>query len=203
MKNKRLNLKEVILFAWGLYKKHVWFLVCCALAIAVIFAITHRVPVIETLVSFVIGLGVIAASLTFVRGHMPTLASSFALFKSYHVPVRFILASILFGLIVAIGFIALIIPGIYFMTRLQFYKYILVDDHHVGVIDSLKKSWEMTEGHVIWLLGFMIVFIAMNIAGALVFGIGLLLTAPLTVIAAAHVYLELHAQMSKVEVATA
>jgi len=84
----------------------------------------------------------------------------------------------LFGLIVGFGFILLIIPGIFFLCRLAFVPYLVVD-HKTGAFGAIKGSWKMTKGHFwrIFLLGLTfymvgLVIIAVFIILSLIFGGG-------------------------------
>lgn len=53
-------------------------------------------------------------------------------------------ASILYYLVTGLGFIALIIPGVYLATRLSVFKQsVMINDK--GVIESLKESWGLVK----------------------------------------------------------
>lgn len=103
---------------------------------------------------------------------------------------KYFLVSFLYGLIVAFGLILFIIPGIYFGIKYGFAAYIYVDKN-TSVLDAFKKSAEITM-HVKWqLLWFGILMMLITLAGALVFGVGLLLAVPLVYLAQLHVYRKL------------
>ncbi len=79
-------------------------------------------------------------------------AFGFALKKYPTVPT----AMILYALIVALGSIALVIPGIYLAVRLYYFiDAILIDEK--GVISSLKTSWRIVRGN--WWATFSILII--------------------------------------------
>ncbi|MDX1919361.1 MAG: YciC family protein, partial [Candidatus Caenarcaniphilales bacterium] len=69
------------------------------------------------------------------------------------IPTDFILilklvgAAFLFGLITGIGYLFLVVPGIYLTFRLQ-YSLFLIADQNCGIIESFKKSWQITAGNV-------------------------------------------------------
>jgi uncharacterized membrane protein len=68
--------------------------------------------------------------------------------------LRFFGINFILGMIVFVGLICLIIPGIYFGIRFGFAPYILIDkDDTIG--DALDASWKITEGQVwnIFVLG--------------------------------------------------
>jgi uncharacterized membrane protein len=69
------------------------------------------------------------------------------LFSQTSVLIKGVLAALLYGVIVLLGIICFIIPGIWLAIRLQFYKYLVVDKK-MGPIEALKGSWNMTKGNV-------------------------------------------------------
>jgi hypothetical protein len=54
-------------------------------------------------------------------------------------------ATILFSVIIGLGFLALIVPGIYLTVRLFFYDYSILIDAE-DAFGSLKKSWKIVKG---------------------------------------------------------
>ena len=104
--------------------------------------------------------------------------------------LRYLGASILYVIAVGIGFILLIIPGIYLAIKWQFYSFLIVDKN-MGIMDSFKKSSDMTEGVKWQLFLFGLALIGINILGALVFVVGLIVTIPTTVMATVYVYKKL------------
>ncbi len=56
-----------------------------------------------------------------------------------------VLASLLVSVIIGIGFVLLVVPGIIFLCRLAFVPYLVVDKKYKAV-DAISKSWEMTKG---------------------------------------------------------
>jgi len=101
------------------------------------------------------------------------------------------LASLLAGVLTFAGLILLIIPGIYFALRFSMVRYAVIEG--AGVMESFEKSTALTDGHKWQLLGLFVVFGLVNLIGLLLLGVGLLITVPITAIAAAHVYLKLKA----------
>jgi uncharacterized membrane protein len=99
----------------------------------------------------------------------------------------YILGSILYSLVIMLGFILLIIPGFIFLTTYMFYSYSLMDKN-TGVRESFRVSKAMTKGKRWKLFGFIIVLALVNVVGMLLLGVGLLFTIPLTSIALASVY---------------
>jgi len=103
----------------------------------------------------------------------------------------FFAAAVLTCLAVIGGLILLVIPGIWVALRLSMVRFEVIEG--AGIRESLHKSWEMTRGHALHLFLFMLALIVLNILGALVFLVGLLVSIPVTTIAYAHAYEKLKA----------
>ena len=63
------------------------------------------------------------------------------------------LANILVAVIIIMGIIVLLIPGIIFACKLAFVPY-LVMDRKLDPGEAIKESWRMTKGHA-WTIFFM------------------------------------------------
>ena len=57
-----------------------------------------------------------------------------------------VIANIVVGIIVGLGIVMLIVPGIIFACRLAFVPYLVVD-REMDVMDALRVSWDMTRGY--------------------------------------------------------
>ncbi|MES2007164.1 MAG: hypothetical protein V4436_03595 [Patescibacteria group bacterium] len=136
--------------------------------------------------SIVLNLGFFLLTLKIARGESPSLKE---IIPPARLGFQIFLVSILVSLLVFAGLILLIIPGIYFMLRFGLANYAVAEGS--PLMESFEKSTKLTEGHKWQLLGFLAVFIVINILGAIPFGLGLILTIPLTMVAYAHVYLKL------------
>ena len=104
--------------------------------------------------------------------------------------LRFLGASILMGLAVMVGFILLVIPGIYLALRLQFTPFFVIDKD-MATMDALKASWDLTNGMVVNLFLFALLLIALNILGAIALLVGLLVTIPVSIFAVALLFRKL------------
>lgn len=104
--------------------------------------------------------------------------------------LKFILANILFVLLVVAGLMLLIVPGLIWMIKYQYVPYLIVDkDASIG--EAFSESGRITSGVKWKLLWFAILLGLINIAGALVFMVGLFATIPTTIVAIAYVYRKL------------
>ncbi|HEY1041822.1 MAG TPA: DUF975 family protein [Candidatus Paceibacterota bacterium] len=100
---------------------------------------------------------------------------------------NFVGASILAGIAIILGFIALIIPGIILGILFMFVGYLVIDQD-LKPIDALKRSWELTKGNR-WKLFFLsLALIGINILGLLALVVGLLVSVPVSFLAVTHAY---------------
>lgn len=100
---------------------------------------------------------------------------------------KYLGASILLGLAVAVGFVLLIVPGIIVALMFMFTTFIVID-RELGPIEAMKESNRITHGYKWQLLGFALVLVLINLLGILALVIGLLVTIPVSSLAFAYVY---------------
>ena len=101
--------------------------------------------------------------------------------------LNYIVATIISSILVFLGLLLFIIPGIYIGLRLSMFRLLIVDKK-LGIFESLSTSWKITEKQTLNLFVISFIFGIINLYGLLTFGIGLLITAPLTSIAIVYVY---------------
>lgn len=96
-------------------------------------------------------------------------------------------AAFLYALMVGVGFLLLIIPGVYLLIRF-FYFEIFIVDKQLGSINSLKNSWRLTTGNWWSIFGLAILLLLFNVAGALALVLGLLVTMPVSLMVTVCAY---------------
>ncbi len=182
---------ELLQFGWEKTKQHMWFLIGIMFFYLVITIITHNLPALRDIVSMIMGIALIALSFSIVDGHTPHYRDLLTPFRDYKVTLHYFLAVILSILIIMGGLILLILPGIYLAIRIQFAPYLIVEHKNMGPIEAIKKSMDMTKG-IFWkLFGFALIFVFINLLGLLFFGVGLVITLPVTGIAYTYLYRKL------------
>ncbi len=116
--------------------------------------------------------GVAFANLKAARGDKLEIKDMFEAFKNYW---NAVLASLLVFVIIIIGLIIFIVPGIIFACKLVFTPYLVVD-RKMEVIEAIKESWRMTGGHS-WKVFFIgLLAIPVIIAGLICFGVGVIIS---------------------------
>lgn len=93
------------------------------------------------------------------------------LFKYYHDFVKVIGVTILMGLIVMLGYICFIIPGIILTLSYSLVPIILIKKPELGIVEILKYSREKMQGHKLDTFVLGLSFIGWAILGTLTFGI--------------------------------
>lgn len=106
--------------------------------------------IIASIVSIIFGFGLIKIFLHFVHDKKVDLKSLWD-----HDWTRFlwwIAARIVHGIMVFVGILLLIVPGIYIAARLYLYEYYVVDQK-LNAKEALQASWHATKGHVWQIIG--------------------------------------------------
>lgn len=199
MADFKINITELIRTGWNTFKANIG----AFIGILAVMWVINMVPnvlnsffkgnnVMQFIINIVfmvpqiiISIGAIKYVLELVStGEKPAFSE---LFSNYSYFLKFFGAAILYNIIVGVGLVLLILPGIYLGIRLQFFAYLIVDKD-MGPIEALKKSWEMTEGKVLDLFLLGLVIVGLNILGFLALLIGMAVTAPITMVVYATVY---------------
>lgn len=149
--------------------------------------------IVTLLISGPLAVGINRFMLTLARGkEEPRFVQLFSGFSD--VFLKSLGVMILFGLIVFVGIILLVIPGIIatFMYSQAFY--ILADDPSISVVECLRKSRQMMVGHKFDYFVLQLSFIGWAILCLFTLGIGFLWLMPYMEVTLANYYLELKAE---------
>ena len=128
--------------------------------------------------------GVSFAFLKAARRDKLEINDMFEAFKNYW---NAVLANLLVGVIVVIGLVLLIVPGIIFYCKLIFTRYLVVD-RKMGVIEAVSESWRMTRGHTGQIFLIALLAILLYIAGLICFGVGIIVAIMWVKLAFASLY---------------
>jgi len=110
---------------------------------------------------------------------------------------KFLGTSILITIIEFVGLILLVIPGIIAAVLLIFAPYFVMD-RQMGPVEAMKMSFHVVKEHFWGIFLLLLVAIVINIVGTLLFGVGLLISVPVTLLAIAHAYRTLAGQVPQV-----
>lgn len=135
------------------------------------------------LVSVLLSMGLIRVALKATAGQEPDMSDLFVTdnFGNY------LVVAIIFGLMVGIGLALCIVPGI--LLAIAFFPCLyLAVDKRADIGTALSRATQLTRNHWGPLFGFMILAFLLNLLGALLCGIGLLVTYPITIVAGGYMY---------------
>ena len=202
---KKFDISEAVQFGWDTTKSNIGFFIGLLIVMGLIeyvpdiiaVIIEEDAPILSIIIqiasfalSMIIGMGLIKICLRFCDGEKGEFSD---LFSCYPLFFNYLIGSILYWLIILVGLILLIIPGIIWAIQFQYYSYLIID-RGLGPIDALKKSSEITKG-VKWdLFVLSIVLGVINLLGLICLVVGLFATIPTTMVAIAFVYRKLLAQ---------
>lgn len=187
---------EALRFGWDRFKANIPTLAVIAIIVWGLQAITSwlardtegvgraLVQFLGFLVGQLIAMGWVRVSLALTDGQAITAED---LLPSADRFLAYALASILYALMVGVGLVLLIVPGVILAIVYAFYGFVIVDRGE-STFAALRRSADLTRGHRGELFAFGLVLLGLNLLGALALGVGLLVTSPVSLIAVGYVY---------------
>lgn len=196
--NNTFSASGALRFGWDTFKKRPWLLVGTTLIVLVflwIINVVQNASIDSTVARFVIFLAALAASTLvdmgftafFLRAHDDVMHASFDALWHPKPFWQYFVAVICVGILVVLGLILLIVPGLILMTLFAFVK-LLVIDRNLDPIKAMKESVRITSGSRLELFFLLIALVILNVLGALALFVGLLLTVPVSALALTHAY---------------
>lgn len=137
--------------------------------------------------------GVAFASLKSARGVRPQVKDVFVPLQNY---LNVVVAFLLVEVIVGIGFLLLIVPGIIFACKLAFVPYLVVE-RKLDPAEAIRESWRMTKGHAVDIFLIGLLAIPIFIAGGLIIGVGAIVAVIWIRLALASMYYSVSAGQTK------
>jgi len=191
-KEHTILIGEAIEFGWNSVKQHAGFFIGVFLLFFALSFMMYGAGALGTRI--VLGLLVSGMSLGYrklaidmVDGKPPEFKE---LFSCFSLLLKYLLAAILYSIIVAAGLVFFVIPGIIWAVQFGFYSFVIVKERS-WPWSALKKSSALTSGVRGKLIIFAFALLGINLLGVVALGIGIIITIPLSVIAAAHVFNQL------------
>lgn len=195
---KSFDVLEVFHFSWKMFTKYPLLLIALTLLASTLFGFLsflqtaqHYPPlfviiisVLSLLFSFFFHLCLYTVSLSLAKEAPPTWRSFGNGLKKL---LPFAGCQILYFLIVSVGLLLFIIPGIIWFLQFLLFPYFIIEQGK-GPLEALKESRRITRGYKGKIFVFCLLALLLDILGALFFGIGLFITLPLTWVAQARIY---------------
>lgn len=163
-----VHIREALAVGWNKFIARGWYLFGLTLGVSVLFVVSGSGNSLFTALAYIIYGGYLAIMLRHYRGEVVSFDNMFDLDSRW---ISFAFLGILKGLLVMIGLVLFILPGIYLAIRWMFAE-LLVIDEGMRPMEALKKSAEMTYGHRWKLFGFSAVASLVMLLGLVVFVVG-------------------------------
>ena len=185
----KFMLSEVFGTSWKHTKSQIWVLVGLFIGFSILSMIVTLfgmpaqgsivgrviVQIVSLLISCIFMLGYVKNIFQALDGEEPQFS---AYGQQSRKIITYLIANILFSIAVCIGMVLLIIPGIYLYLRLQFFTAFIVEED-CGIIESLQKSWNMTQGQTLPLFLLLLTMIGTAIVGCILFFVRFFVAVPL------------------------
>ncbi len=202
MDKKDFSVEEALQYGWNIMKDNIWYFLGVLIVAWALAGVPHIIAgilqresiglsfffrIIGWVADIIVSIGLITIALKFLDKQEPKFEDLFS-FKPYF--WKYLGASILTGLIVWIGFLLLIVPGIYWALKFQFFGYFVVGQGR-DPVEAMRMSSRITHTVKWKLFGFGLVLALINAVGAICLFIGLFVTVPVTLLAYSSVYRKL------------
>jgi hypothetical protein len=192
-----LNVQDCIKQGWEMFKEHIGEFVGFTLIIFVASTVSAKLAFAGSFIfsavvaSFYAGYAIAAFRL--LSGEPIEFAD---FFKGFNYFLPLFLAALAAGFLVSIGFLLLIIPGIYLAVTYMFTTFLIID-YRMEFWQAMEISRKIITQNWFAFFGFAFALFAINLLGGLVLGVGLLVSIPVTSCAAAVAYKEIIGLYSK------
>ena len=197
--DKNFSLRECFVVGWTRFKERPWFFVGLSVLLWVVAGITGYLTdvvyadieptrsILDLLLSVIyywIMFGFIALTLRAVDGVSVDWDQFFSIDRRF---VSYLIGLLLYGVMVLVGLLAFVVPGVYLAIRYGFFWYGIIDGNK-GVMESFQESARITDGAKWQLVLFGMACMGVIFLGVLCLGIGVLVAVPVTMLASAHLY---------------
>jgi uncharacterized membrane protein len=192
-----------IRFGWETFKRRPWFFVGSTFLILLASGLANGLTsgidaaftgspeepsIIGTVVNFALGTLIsMGATAFYLAAHDNPDTADLSLLWHPRPFWKFLGASILLSLAVAIGLVLLIVPGIIFGLMFMFATFVVIE-RELGPIDAMNESNRLTRGHKWQLFGFVLVLLLINVLGLMALVVGILVSIPVSTLAFVHAY---------------
>ena len=206
----KFMISEVFGTSWKHTKSQIWVLVGLFIGFSILSMIVTLfgmpaqgsivgrviVQIVSLLISCIFMLGYVKNIFQALDGEEPQFS---AYGQQSRKIITYLIANILFSIAVCNGTVLLIIPGIYLYLRLQFFTAFIVEED-CGIIESLQKSWNMTQGQTLPLFLLLLTMIGTAIVGCILFFVGFFVAIPLIYMMQCYTFRKLNTISTEEEV---
>jgi len=210
MESRKFTIGEAVGFGWSAAKQNLGVFILIAIVLFVLFGVlnvaadllSERSPVLSLAVALLsvvlnllVQLGLVKVALKCCDNVRPAVGD---VFNCVPLLVKYFVGTILYSLIILGGLVLLIVPGIVWAVKYQFYPYFILEKG-LGPVASIKMSGKMTCGAKWRLLFFDLVCMGVILLGVLAFLVGLIVAVPVVMVGTASIYRKLLAALPAAE----
>lgn len=213
MENMRFSISDAFSYGWQKTQAYLGFLIAAFILVFFIqiafaasqyavgdaFELLLPIGLIAAVVGTGIEMGFLKIALKIYDEEQPDYSD---IFSQFHLFFKYFAAVIIYGIMVFIGVIFFVVPGIILAIQFYFAFYAIIDKE-MGPIDALEHSAVLTRGSRWDIFAFFIAVMILNTLGALCFLIGLFITIPMSLFATAYIYRKLQHAYESVHATTA
>ncbi len=172
----QINLGEYFSRGWKIFENNMGGFIAFVMLHLIITVVSSFIPFAPLLIAGPLLAGYYIVSHRISRGEPYEFG---AFFKGFDFFVQLLLYSLISGIFIFLGFLALIVPGIYLGVSYSFAPMFIVFGN-MEFWDAMEYSRKLITKKWWSIFGLMLLLALINIAGALVLFVGLLFTIPLT-----------------------
>ncbi len=198
---KEVSAQEMLSLAWGNYKKHRKVLIECTVLLLFVHVFLY-ISLLETIRGngigvvflFLFGIGTAIMQLGYVKillnitGNKPITLRQ--LFGNHNFSVRYVVGVFGYSVLVGVGLLLFIIPGVVYAIRYSLWPFFLVNKD-LDLVESFTESKRVTKGSKKKLLHLYLVCVGCIVTGAIPFGLLLPVTIPVSFLMVGHAYRKL------------
>ncbi len=190
MEKSKLLVSDCIKFGWKTFKARPWFFVVTVIIYAIVQVIVGAMGggilgfLVSILLPTLLYCGVIHV---YLKAHDNVSSPKLKELWNPKPFLNYLLVSILIGVIVLVGLVLLIVPGIILALVFSMAGFLVIEKN-MKPIEALKESARMTKGSrwKLFLLG--LALTGLTILGMIPLMLGLFIVAPLSMLALVHAY---------------
>jgi hypothetical protein len=176
----QVNASEYVQKGWEMFKEHIGEFIGFTLVIFAASVVSSRMDMLGSVLFSAVAAPLYAgygiAAFRILSGQSFQFSDFFRGFN-YFLPL--FLAGLASGIIVSIGFVLLVIPGIYLAVGYMLTTFLVVD-YRMEFWQAMETSRQIVTKNWFSFFLFALLLFAVNLLGALALGIGLLVSAPVS-----------------------
>jgi len=192
---KNVHIRKALGVGWSNFKERPWYLLGLTLATLALFAFTASNSAAVTALSYIAYGGYVAVLLRHSRGERIVFDDLFDLVDKRWIYFAFL--GLVKGILIFLGLLCFIIPGVYLAIRWMFAE-LLVIDKGMRPLEALKASSELTAGVRGKLFLYVIVLVLLLVAGFFLLIVGAVVATIVAQFATIYLYKELQAPVTEV-----